>query len=203
MAGNLISDRGVAQLRADHQKLQQMVQRHQLMNSAPAYQSPREDQIYVKLTTVITPKESGQLGEGVVTVYDIDSTGAIYQTNRDDITVYNTTSVPIPIGSYVMCRRNFKSGIWIADEPQTVIGYTSGGISARSGTNLGSGSVRLRYRKDDGTLGDIETEVEDGDNITYNVTVYNIADSNVDSNSHVMAKRNSMSGNWYVDFAEC
>ena len=79
----------------------------------------------------------------------------------------------------------------------------AGGICARSGTTLGSGSVRLRYRKDDGTLGDIEKEVEDGDNITYNVTVYNIADSNVDSNSHVMAKRNAMSGNWYVDFAEC
>ncbi len=121
MAGNLISNSGVAQLRADHQKLQQLMHRHQLMNSAPAYQSPREDQILVKVTTMVTPKASGQLGEGLGTVYDIDSTGAITATNRDDITVYNIAPVPIPVDAYVMCRRNFKSGIWLADEPQTAV----------------------------------------------------------------------------------
>ena len=139
MAGNLISDRGVAQLRADHQKLQQLMHRHQLMNSAPAYQSPREDQILVQITTMVTPKASGQLGEGIGTVYDIDSTGAITATIRDDITVYNIAPVPMPVGAYVMRRRSFQSGSWLADEQQTEVGKAANGISASRGTNAGRG----------------------------------------------------------------
>tara|TARA_B100000700_G_scaffold68567_1_gene75890 strand:- start:1868 stop:2446 length:579 start_codon:yes stop_codon:yes gene_type:complete len=191
MSGNLISDRGVAQLRADHQKLQQLMHRHQLMNSAPAYQSPREDQILVKVTTMITPKASGQLGEGIGTVYDIDSTGAITETSRDDIEIYNISTVPIPVDAFVMCRRNFKSGIWLADEPQTAIAK-SNGISGRSGTTAGSGTASIYYL-DGSTLTDT----------SHDLTVYNIADATIASGAWITIKRNANGSYWYVDMEAC
>ena len=192
MAGNLISDRGIAQLRADHQKLQNLMQRHQLMNSAPAHNSGREDQMLLKITTMVTPKASGQLGEGIGTVYDIDSTGAITETNRDDITVYNIAPVPIPVDAFVMCRRNFKSGIWLADEPQTAVGKAPNGISARSGTTAGSGQVDI-YSIVSGVF------TYSG----YGLTAYNIADAAVAGGQHVMIKANGCGENWFVDMAEC
>ena len=91
----------------------------------------------------------------------------------------------------------------MVEAPQSVIGYAISGITARSGTELGSGSVKLKYLKEDGNIVDISKAVEGQDPTTYSITVYNIADSSVSANTHVMAKRNALSGNWFVDFAEC
>ncbi len=224
----MLTAEAVQKIQADHESLKLQVSQLQAKANRAQSQVSVEDIVWVRVNELIEPKTSTTFGFGTAVVQEFEITRnedkqstdynkiltssfknqtfvSSYGAESEDraIDVYNDSLIAIPDKSYVRCFRDFKSGLWMIETPQTVIGYTSGGISARSGTTLGSGSVRLRYRKDDGTLGDIEKEVEDGDNITYNVTVYNIADSNVDSNSHVMAKRNAMSGNWYVDFAEC
>ena len=226
--GYMLAAEAVQKIKADHESLK--IQVNHLMAKANRAQSQvaLENIVWVKVQELIEPKTSTTLGHGKAIVQEFDITRN-EDVNSDDydkiltsdfknqtfvasygadpenreIDVYNDSLVAIPDKTYIRCFRDFKSGLWMVEAPQSIIGYTLSGITARSGTTLGSGVVKLKYLKDDGTIADITKAVEGQDPTAYSITVYNIADSSVAVNTHVMAKRNALSGNWFVDFAEC
>lgn len=194
----------VQKIKADHESLRLRVRELEGKAARAQSQVTVENVIYVKVTEQIDPASGVTLGAGKADILEFDRTSKAYseQTRRAsyggelsnrEIDVYNKELVPIPPDTVVRCFRDFKSGLWIVEAPQTAIGYTTGGISARSGTTAGTGTIDVYYRTQAGALTDT------GENLA----VYNIADAAVGSSSYVMVKRSAMSGYWYVDFAEC
>lgn len=194
----------VQKIKADHESLRLRVRELEGKAARAQLQVAVENVIYVKVTEQIDPASGVTLGAGKADVLEFDRTSKGYseQTRRASyggqlsnrkIDIYNKELVPIPPDTVVRCFRDFKSGLWIVEAPQTAIGYTTGGISARSGTTAGTGTIDVYYRTQAGAL------TGTGENLA----VYNIADAAVGSSSYVMVKRSAMSGYWYVDFAEC
>jgi len=76
--------------------------------------------------------------------------------------------------------------------PQWQIAKTGGsGVTARSGTTSGSGTVRI-WNSDDGTLTDSDEDLD----------VRNLATTAVANNKYIKICRNR-SGDWYVFWEEC
>ena len=202
--GFMLTAEAVQKIKADHESLRLRVRELEGKAARAQSQVSVENVIYVKVTEQVGPASGVTLGAGKAYVLEFDRTSKAYseQTRRAnyggelsnrEIDVYNKELVPIPIDTVVRCFRDFKSGLWIVEAPQTAIGYTTGGISARTGTTAGTGTIDVYYRTQAGVLTDT------GENLA----VYNIADAAVGSSSYVMIKRSAMSGFWYVDFAEC
>ena len=202
--GFMLTAEAVQKIKADHESLRLRVRELEGKAARAQSQVTVENVIYVKVTEQVDPASGVTLGAGKADVLEFDRKSKSYseQTRRAnyggelsnrEIEVYNRELVPIPIDTVVRCFRDFKSGVWIVEAPQTAIGYTTGGISARTGTTAGTGSIDVFYRTQAGVLTDT------GENLA----VYNIADAAVGSSSYVMVKRSAMSGYWYVDFAEC
>ena len=200
----MLTAEAVQKIKADHESLRLRVRELEGKAARAQSQVSVENVIYVKVTEQVGPASGVTLGPGKAYVLEFDRTSKAYseQTRRAnyggelsnrEIDVYNKELVPIPIDTVVRCFRDFKSGLWIVESPQTAIGYTTGGISARTGTTAGTGTIDVYYRTQAGVLTDT------GENLA----VYNIADAAVGSSSYVMIKRSAMSGFWYVDFAEC
>ena len=200
----MLTAEAVQKIKADHESLRLRVRELEGKAARAQSQVTVENVIYVKVTEQVDPASGVTLGAGKADVLEFDRKSKSYseQTRRAnyggelsnrEIEVYNRELVPIPIDTVVRCFRDFKSGVWIVEAPQTAIGYTTGGISARTGTTAGTGSIDVFYRTQAGVLTDT------GENLA----VYNIADAAVGSSSYVMVKRSAMSGYWYVDFAEC
>lgn len=226
--GFMLTAEAVQKIKNDHESLRLRVRELEGKAARSQSQVAIENIIWVKVQEVIEPKTTVRFGHGKAIVQrveftkDEDRASADYgkiltssftdQTRRltyggedeeREIDVYNDSLVAIPDQSYVRCFRNVHSGLFMIETPQTVIGYSEDGIGARSGDEPATGSIRLVYKKDDNTLADIEKEIEGDDPKTYNLSVWNVADATVASNTYVMAKRNALSGNWFVDFAEC
>lgn len=202
--GFMLTAEAVQKIKADHESLRLRVRELEGKAARAQSQVTVENVIYVKVTEQVDPASGVTLGAGKADVLEFDKTSKSYseQTRRAnyggelsnrEIDVYNRELVPIPIDTVVRCFRDFKSGFWIVEAPQTAIGYTTGGISARTGTTAGTGTIDVYYKTQAGVLTDT------GENLA----VYNIADAAVGSSSYVMVKRSAMSGFWYVDFAEC
>ena len=200
----MLTAEAVQKIKADHESLRLRVRELEGKAARAQSQVTVENVIYVKVTEQVDPASGVTLGAGKADVLEFDKTSKSYseQTRRAnyggelsnrEIDVYNRELVPIPIDTVVRCFRDFKSGFWIVEAPQTAIGYTTGGISARTGTTAGTGTIDVYYKTQAGVLTDT------GENLA----VYNIADAAVGSSSYVMVKRSAMSGFWYVDFAEC
>ena len=76
-----------------------------------------------------------------------------------------------------------ESGVVRADRNESMlIGVATSGITGRAGTNLGSGSVAVRYISISGANRTIQ-------NANYNITAYNLASDAVASGAYVMLAR--------------
>lgn len=199
----MLTAEAVQKIKADHESLRLRVRELEAKAGRAQSQVAIENMIFVKVTEIITPKSAGVFGTGKAVVQDVDRDNKTVsnQTKREsyggdltdrEIDIYNESLVPIPVNTVVRCFRDFKSGLWLVESPQTAIGKAPNGISARSEITAGNGQVDIYY-------------IDDGD-ITYSgygLTAYNIADAAVAGGQYVMIKRNTMSGDWFVDMAEC
>ena len=201
--GYMLTAEAVRKIKADHESLRLRVRELEGKAARAQSQVAIENLIYVKISEIVTPAASGVLGSGkaIVQEYNRDDYTVSNQTRRKayggsledrEIDVYNESQVPVFVGAIVACYRDFKSGLWILCPVQTAIGKAPNGISARSGSNAGTGQVDIYYLSS-GVL------TYSG----YGLVAYNIADSSVAGGSYVMIKRNSVGDNWFVDMAEC
>ena len=201
--GFMLTAEAVQKIKADHQSLRLRVRELEAKAGRAQSQVAVENMILVKVTEIITPKTDDVFGTGKAVVRDVDRDDKTVsnQTKREsyggdltdrEIDIYNESLVPIPVDTVVRCFRDFKSGLWLVESPQTAIGKTPNGISARSEITPGNGQVDIYY-------------IDDGDLVysEHGLTAYNIADAAVAGGQYVMIKRNTMSGDWFVDMAEC
>ena len=204
--GFLLTAEAVKKLREDHATLRGRIRRLESMVSNIRPSVVREDSVFVKVTEEITPRVGTELGKGKADIQNIDveNDEATYEdatevasygadpTNRN-IEIHNESLIPIPVDSYLRVSRNFRSGLWLPSaEVQTIIGYAENGVPGRSGTTAGSATVKIYYLSS-GVLTD------SGETLTG----YNIADVAIGAASYVMLKKNALSENWFIDFAEC
>jgi len=205
--GFLITAEAVKKLRIDHATLKNRVRRLESLVSNIRPTGGREDSAFVKVTKEITPRVTTTLGKGKADIQEIEIDPKDVATYKDatevksyganptnrNIDIYNDSLIPIKVDSYIRVTRNFKSGVWLPSaEVQTIIGYAENGVPARSGTTAGSATIKVYYLYA-GVLTD------SGETITG----YNIADAVIGVASYVMLKKNALSENWFVDFAEC
>ena len=199
--GFMLTAEAVQKIKADHESLRLRVRELEGKAARAQSQVTVENVIYVKVTEQIDPASGVTLGAGKADVLEFDKTSKAYseQTRRAsyggelsnrEIDVYNKELVPIPIDTVVRCFRDFKSGLWIVEAPQTAIAI-SNGISGRSGSTAGSGSASLHYL----SAGAVVDTGED-------VTVYNIADASITSGAWITIKLNTF-GQWFVDMEAC
>tara|TARA_R100000655_G_scaffold12570_1_gene28946 strand:+ start:2192 stop:2809 length:618 start_codon:yes stop_codon:yes gene_type:complete len=201
--GFMLTAEAVQKIKADHQSLRQRVRELEAKAGRAQSQVAIENMILVKVTEIITPKTDDVFGSGKAIVQDVDRDNKTVsnQTKREsyggdltdrEIDIYNESLVPIPVDTVVRCFRDFKSGLWLVESPQTAIGKAPNGISARSEITPGSGQVDIYY-------------IDNGDLVysEHGLTAYNIADAAVAGGQYVMIKRNTMSNDWFVDMAEC
>ena len=199
----MLTAEAVQKIKADHQSLRLRVRELEAKAGRAQSQVAVENMILVKVTEIITPKTDDVFGTGKAVVQDVDGDDKTVsnQTKREsyggdltdrEIDIYNESLVPIPVDTVVRCFRDFKSGLWLVESPQTAIGKAPNGISARSEITPGNGQVDIYY-------------IDDGDLVysEHGLTAYNIADAAVAGGQYVMIKRNTMSGDWFVDMAEC
>jgi len=199
----MLTAEAVQKIQADHESLKLQVSQLQAKANRAQSQVAIENIIYAKITEIVTPASGGVLGTGkaVVQEFDVDEKTASNQTKVESygaekavrtIDVYNESQIPVMVDSIVLCFRDFKSGLFIIEPIQTAVGKAPNGISARSGTTLGSGQVDIYA-----IIGGVFTYSG------YGLTAYNIADGAVAGGQHVMIKRNASGSYWFVDMAEC
>lgn len=199
--GFMLTAEAVQKIKADHESLRLRVRELEGKAARAQSQVTVENVIYVKVTEQIDPASGVTLGAGKADILEFDRTSKAYseQTRRAsyggelsnrEIDVYNKELVPIPPDTVVRCFRDFKSGLWIVEAPQTAIAI-SNGISGRSGSTAGSGSASLHYLSA-GALVDTGKDV----------TVYNIADASITSGAWITIKLNTF-GQWFVDMEAC
>ena len=208
--GFLLTADAVKKLREDHATLRGRVRRLESMVSNIRPSVVREGYAFVKVTEEITPRVDTELGKGKADVQNIDiddeseNEAAKFTdaketleygaepTNRN-IEIHNESLIPIPVDSYLRVSRNFRSGLWLPSaEVQTIIGYAENGVPARSDETAGSATVKIYYLSSGELTDSGET-----------LTGYNIADVAIGAASYVMLKKNALSENWFIDFAEC
>jgi hypothetical protein len=201
--GFMLTAEAVQKIKADHESLRLRVRELEGKAARAQSQVAVENIIYVKVTQIVTGLAGGVLGSGKAIAQEFSRKDKTIsdQTRRKsyggtaenrELDIYNKELVPVPVDTVVRCFRDFKSGLWIVEAPQTAVGKAPNGISARSGTTAGSGQV------------DIYTIVSGVFTYSgYGLTAYNIADAAVAGGQHVMIKRNGCGENWFVDMAEC
>jgi hypothetical protein len=194
--GFLLNARAIAMLKKDHQLLHSQLS---MLRAGIATQPnntirQRENATLVKVTEMITGRTTTQLGSGKAEVWNVDDDGKLEDAARDELDIYNDSLIPIPVDSYIRVSRNFRSGLWMPSmEVQTAIAKTTGGISARSGTTAGSGTVDVYYLTSAGVL----------TNTGKTVSAYNIAGGNVNGSTFITIKRVEGSPFWVVDMEDC
>ena len=197
----MLTAEAVQKIKADHESLRLRVRELEAKAGRAQSQVAIENMMFVKVTEIITPKSAGVFGTGKAVVQDIDRDEKTVsnQTKREsyggdltdrEIDIYNESLVPIPVDTVLRCFRDFKSGLWLVEAVETVIGV-SNGVSGRSSTTAGSGAISVYYL--------VGTTLTDSG---YDLTVYNIADASIASGSWVTAKRN-VYGDWFIDMEAC
>lgn len=145
----------------------------------------------ISAMTVITP------GSATCTIWKPSRdnyTGAVtLVTVATNVTVYNVADSVIPANKYVVVHLVF--GFWVASETGFggfSVGITTTGVTARSSTILGYGSVQPK-RQIAGEL------ASDGSVIT---TVYNTFSATIPTSTYVEIELDRY-GDWFITSADC
>jgi hypothetical protein len=201
----LIDEEGIKRLREDHEilykRLVQLEQRFAIGGGAVGA-GVRQSTDFVKVTEQIEQRVTTTLGKGKAELYIITkdaSNVATYEPQLDaagdpvEVDVYNSSLVPVPIDAFIRISRDFRSGVWMTGEMQTAVAKAgASGVTARSGTTAGTGTVSI-YSIVAGILTDTgET-----------ATVYSMASSAVANNAYITIKRCSLDEEWIVDAEDC
>lgn len=197
----MLTAEAVQKIQADHQTIKARVRDLEAKAARSQSQISVENIIWVKVSDLITPASGGALGTGkaIPLEFDRDAKTASNQKRREsyaadltdrEIDICNESLLPIPVDTIIRCFRDFKSGLWIVEEPQTAIAK-SDGISGRSGTTAGSGTASVYYLSG-------STLTDTG----HNISVYNIADASIASGAWITIKVNGF-GSWFVDMEAC
>lgn len=193
-SGYVIDAAGIEKLREDHETLRKRLNQLEQKLTGAVGAGVRRDREFAKVTTQIGQRVTTTLGSGKADIYKIDkSDGTFAKIDDSEIDVYNSSFVPVPVDSYVRISRNFRSGLWMIDELQTAVAKADGsGVTARSGTTAGSGTVAVYYIAA-GVLTDTgET-----------LTAYNLSATAVANNAYITIKRCSLDEEWIVDAEDC
>ena len=218
MAKYTLGTRAIQQLAADHRELKSQLKSVKASIAKNHRTGMRENFAYAvtdeKITARTTTSPSVQtdtvtllneFGNGLASIWDFKRTNEgtaddpewtqkLEKRSASQIRVYNPNLVPIPPRSLITVSRNFQSGLWVVtDKVQTIIGKASGNITARAGSEVGTGTMSLYYVDKDGILQDSTDSVE----------VVNITDSAVLANAWISAKLDSLSQRYVVDMEDC
>jgi len=202
--GYLIDEQGIKRLREDHEILyKRVVQLEQRMRSGGAIGAGvRVTAQFVKVSEQVEQRVTTTLGKGKAELYtitkdaaDVATYAAVLDAAGDpvEVDVYNSSLVPVPVDAFIRISRDFSSGVWMTGEMQTAVAKAdSSGVTARSGTTAGSGTVSIYYIAS-GTLTDT----------TETVTAYNLSATAVANNAYITIKRCSLDEEWIVDAEDC
>jgi len=203
--GYLIDEQGIKRLREDHEILyKRVVQLEQrLANGGGAVGAGvRVTAQFVKVSEQIEQRVTTTLGKGKAELYKITKDAAdvaTYEAVLDaagdpvEVDVYNSSLVPVPIDAFIRISRDFSSGVWMTGEMQTAVAKAGGsGVTARSGTTAGSGTVSIYYIAS-GVLTDSGEDV----------AVVNMSATAVANDAYITIKRCSLDEEWIVDAEDC
>jgi len=207
-AGYVIDAAGIKKLREDHEILRKRVTHLEQKIAGNIGGGNRRDREFVKVTEQIGQRVATTLGKGKAELYTMTTnaltgdvtfskaeviSGAGNQLTAIEVDVYNPSFVPVPVGSYIRISRNFRSGLWLIDEMQTAVAKAgASGVTARSGTTVGTGIVSIYYI-------DGSTFTDTGED----VSVLNMSATAVANNAYITIKRCSLSDAWIVDAEDC
>jgi len=192
--GYVIDADGIRKLREDHEILRKRITHLEQKFAGSIGAGVRLDREFAKVTTQIGQRVTTTLGSGKADLYKIDKTdGTFAKIDDSEVDVYNSSLVPVPVDAYVRISRNFRSGLWMVDELQTAVAKAGGsGVTARSGTIAGSGTVSIYYIAS-GVLTDTGQDV----------AVVNMSATAVANNAYITIKRCSLDEEWIVDAEDC
>ena len=218
--GYLIDWKGIERLREDHEMLEKRVMQLESRSPSHAGSGVRINKEFAKVSQYgITPRDISTeetetvLGIGQAELYEfvLSEDGSSYSIEQImvnktkmnpegdavEVDVYNSSIVPVAPYSFIHISRNFRSGLWMVDEIQTAVAMTSeDGISARSGTTLGSGEARIYTLSTRGSRDELADTFLD-------ITVYSLSSIAVAGNTYITIKRCSLDENWIVDAEDC
>jgi len=203
--GYLIDSDGIKRLREDHdilyKRVVQLEQRFAIGGGAVG-SGVRRNTEFAKVTEQIEQRVTTTLGKGKAELYkiskdaaDVATYGAVLDAAGDpvEVDVYNSSLVPVPIDAFIRISRDFRSGIWMTGEMQTAVAKAgASGVTARSGTTAGSGTVSI-YSIVAGVLTDTGQDV----------TAYSLSATAVANNAYITIKRCSLDEEWIVDAEDC
>ena len=201
-AGYVIDAAGIQKLREDHETIRTRITHLEQKFTGAVGAGVRITAEFVKVSTKIGQRVTTTLGKGKAELYKISkdaSDVATYEAVLDaagdpvEVDVYNASLVPIPVGSYIRISRDFRSGVWMTGEMQTAVAKAgASGVTARSGTTAGSGTVTIYYI-DGGVL----------TSTSQTVTAYSLSATAVANNAYITIKRCSLDEEWIVDAEDC
>lgn len=200
--GYVIDADGIRTLREDHEILRRRIIQLEQKITGTIGAGVRVTAEFVKVTTQIGQRVTTTLGKGKAELYKIskdDADVATYEAVLDaagdpvEVDVYNSSLVPVPVDAFIRISRDFRSGIWMTGEMQTAVAKAgASGVTARSGTTAGSGSVSI-YSIVAGVLTDTGQDV----------TAYSLSATAVANNAYITIKRCSLDEEWIVDAEDC
>jgi len=200
--GYVIDADGIKKLREDHDILRRRITHLEQKMTGMTGAGVRRSAEFAKVTTQIGQRVTTTLGKGVAELYKItkdDADVATYAKITDEagdaieVDVYNSSLVPVPVDAFIRISRNFRSGLWMTGEMQTAVAKAGGsGVTARSGTTAGSGTVSVYYIAS-GVLTDSGQDV----------AVVNMSATAVANDAYITIKRCSLDEDWIVDAEDC
>ena len=200
--GNLIDNAGIKRLREDHEILLKRVSHLEQKINVTAGSGRRRMDEFVKVSEQIGQRVTTTLGKGKAELYKISkdaSDVATYEAVVDaagdpvEVDVYNSSLVPVPVDAFIRISRDFRSGLYMTGELQTAVAKAgASGVTARSGTTAGSGTVTIYYI-DGGVL----------TSTSQTVIAYSLSATAVANNAYITIKRCSLDEEWIVDAEDC
>ena len=201
-AGYVIDAAGIQKLREDHETIRTRITHLEQKFTGAVGAGVRITAEFVKVSTKIGQRVTTTLGKGKAELYKISkdaSDVATYEAVLDsagdpvEVDVYNSSLVPVPVDAFIRISRDFRSGVWMTGEMQTAVAKAgASGVTARSGTTAGSGTVTIYYI-DGGVL----------TSTSQTVTAYSLSATAVANNAYITIKRCSLDEEWIVDAEDC
>jgi hypothetical protein len=200
----------ILKIKQDHETLRQQVRQLRADLTQLRATQPAPDTAFFTVTTKIEPSDpeiaSGSssnrnIGEGKGTLMRVqklvpatDYNFELIESDQTDISIFNFSKLPVPVGSIIQCFRLFQSKQWFTSNPnQTILAQApSGGISARSGSTASFASCTVLYL----SSGAITTTGE-------TVRVYNWSQTAVAANAYITIKQVGNTSDWIVDAEDC
>lgn len=204
--GFVLDAKAIQKLRDDHEQLRRTVHRLEQKITSTAGYGIRPSVAYAKVTEQLRPFKgatnaagTGLIGSGKAKLLAIDSKAtSVYfrkYTELEEVDVFNTSRVPVPVGATIMVTRDFRSGLWMAGDVETAIAKVGlSAIPARSGATAGSGLVDILNLDESNGNMSVSSET---------LTVYNLSATAVTASAYITIKRISMDDSWIVDAEDC